>query len=92
MTWARMWEATVAEGRTEDAEEFVRRCVVEVSDEAECLGAEGYISYAATSQDTQDRLVLITRWRDQGSAHDYDERPPFGKMFSRTHAWVFEAL
>lgn len=92
MTWARMWEATVVEGRTEDAEEFVRRCVAEVSDDAECLGAEGYVSYAATSEDTLDRLVLITRWSDQGSAHDYDERPPFGKMFSRTHAWVFEQL
>ena len=87
-----MWEAAVAEGRTDDAEEFVRRCVAEVSDDAECLSAEGYISYAATSEDTVDRMVLITRWSDQGSAHDYDERPPFGTMFSRTHAWVFEQL
>ena len=92
MTWARMWEAAVAEGRTEEAEEFVRRCVAEVSDDAECVSAEGYISYAATSEDTVDRMVLITRWSDQGSAHDYDERPPFGRMFSRTHAWVFEQL
>ena len=92
MIWARMWEAAVAEGRTDDAEEFVRRCVAEVSEDAECLSAEGYISYAATSEDTVDRMVLITRWTDQGSANDYDERPPFGKMFSRTHAWVFEQL
>ena len=92
MTWARMWEAAVAEGRTEDAEEFVRRCVAEVSDDDECLSAEAYISYAATSEDTVDRMVLITRWSDQGSAHDYDERPPFGQMFSRTHAWVFGQL
>jgi hypothetical protein len=36
--------------------------------------------------------VLITRWTDQSAALDYDERPPFGKLFSRTHAWVFEQL
>ncbi|MDX6213122.1 MAG: hypothetical protein QOF82_2209, partial [Frankiales bacterium] len=42
--------------------------------------------------DTADRMVLISRWSDQGAAHDYDERPPFGRMFARTHAWVFEQL
>ncbi|MDX6212522.1 MAG: hypothetical protein QOF82_1609, partial [Frankiales bacterium] len=29
MTWARMWEATAADGRTEEAAEFVQRCVQE---------------------------------------------------------------
>ena len=87
-----MWEASVAEGRTEDASEFVRRCVTEALDSAECAGAEAYVSYAATSEDTVDRMVLMTRWTDQGAARDYDERPPFGKLFTRTHAWVFEQL
>ncbi|MDX6204846.1 MAG: hypothetical protein QOE76_3874 [Frankiales bacterium] len=92
MTWARMWEATAAEGRTDEAAEFVRRCLQELADDDSCLGAEGYVSYAATSEDTADRMVLISRWSDQGAAHDYDERPPFGRMFARTHAWVFEQL
>ena len=87
-----MWEASVAEGRTEDAAEFVRRCVEELADAEGCLGAEGYVSYAASSEDVVDRMVLLTRWSDQGSAHDYDERPPFGKLFTQTHAWVFESL
>jgi quinol monooxygenase YgiN len=92
MTWARMWEASVAEGRFDDAAEFVRRCVTEASDDESCAGAEAYASYAATSEDIVDRIVLITRWHDQGAAHDYDERPPFGALFTRTHAWVFEQL
>ncbi|MDX6230584.1 MAG: hypothetical protein QOI76_3974 [Frankiales bacterium] len=87
-----MWEASVAEGRTEDAVEFVRRCVTEASDDESCAGAEAYISSAATSEDTVDRIVLMTRWTDQGAAQDYDERPPFGKLFTRTHAWVFQQL
>jgi heme-degrading monooxygenase HmoA len=87
-----MWEASVADGRSDDAAEFVRRCVSEALDSVECLGAEGYVSYAATSEDTVDRMVLLTRWSDQGAAHDFDERPPFGKLFTRTHAWVFESL
>jgi heme-degrading monooxygenase HmoA len=87
-----MWEATVVEGRTDEAEEFVRSRVSELADDDGCVGAEGYVSYAATSEDTTDRLVLLSRWSEQSDAHDYDERPPFGRMFSRTHAWVFQAL
>jgi heme-degrading monooxygenase HmoA len=87
-----MFEASVAEGRTEDAAEFVRRAAAEAAEDDSCAGAEGYVSYAATSEDTVDRMVLITRWTDQGAAHDYDERPPFGTLFSRTHTWVFEQL
>ena len=87
-----MWEATVVEGRTDEAEEFVRSRVQQLTDDDACLSAEAYISYAATSEDTTDRLVLLSRWSEQSDAHDFDERPPFGRMFSRTHAWVFQAL
>jgi quinol monooxygenase YgiN len=92
MTWARMWEATAAEGRTDEAEEFLRARVTELNDADGCLGAEAYVSYAASSEDTVDRLVLLSRWPEHADATDYDEHPPYGRMFSRTHAWVFQQL
>ena len=54
----RMWEATVAAGRLEDATEWVRRDLVPRALHAPgCLAAEILIH-----EGTPESIVLITRW------------------------------
>ena len=76
-----MWEARCEPGRTADALAWVQATVVPDADEAGATAAEVFRS--------EDRVVLITRWR--GESAWTEPEPPAG-LVARSHAWPFEVV
>ena len=81
----RVWEATVAAGRFDDAVEWVRRDLVPRALLSEgCLAAEILVH-----EGTPESVVLLTRW---DVAPVFEEGVPADELFTRARAQHLQTL
>lgn len=81
MTLVRMWEARCAEGRTDEAVDWVQTCVAPDALEAGAHTAEVFRS--------ADRVVLLTRWP---APTTWVEPVADPALVVRSDAWPFESV